>query len=254
MSGSAAGQNPPAKPVDEQAIARPLEPWADPGLKLTRGLVLWLDAGRLSAARKAHGRAEPSSGTRVGTWHDGSGNGRHLAQLRPEAQPLYLEGALRFDGEMTFLERAGAAARLQDFTVIVVAAPFSNAGGFRAFLATHEQGEVDFTSGVTIDMGLAFTMRFDSLNVEGEGFGGMQSLLAEPSSFGIVRRMLVTSASGPRGTKLAMDGKAASSAIARRRLSTSTASPSVLATSVFRRRFRVSSTATFCKSWFITVC
>ena len=196
-------------PFDKPSPSRPLESWADPGLKVTRGLVLWLDAARLNAARRALGRADVPDGGRVAIWYDSSGNGRHLAQIHPEAQPLYLAGALRFNGESTFLERAGAAARLEDFTLFIVAAPFSNAGGFRAFLATHEQGEVDFTSGVTVDMSAAFTMRFDTLNVEGEGFGGMQNLLAEPSSFGTVRRMVVTSSPGPRGTKLYMDGKPA---------------------------------------------
>ena len=42
---------------------KPIEPWADPGLKVTRGLTLWLDAGRLNAARKAHGQPEVSDGT-----------------------------------------------------------------------------------------------------------------------------------------------------------------------------------------------
>jgi putative heme-binding domain-containing protein len=195
--------------IDKPSPTRQLESWADPGLKVTRGLVLWLDAGRLNAARKAYGRADLPDGSRVAVWYDGSGNGRHLAQIHADAQPLYLAGGLRFNGKSTSLERPGAAARLEDFTLFIVAAPFSNAGGFRAFLATHEQEEVDFTSGVTIDMGAAFTMRFDSLNVEGEGFGGMQNLLAEPSSFATVRRMVVTSSPGPRGTKLYMDGKAA---------------------------------------------
>ncbi len=203
----AAGQVGNARPVDVRTTPTMREPWADPGLKVTRGLALWLDAGRLNAARKAHGRAELSDGARVGTWYDGSGNGRHFAQIRAEAQPVYIDGALRFDGASTFLERAGAAARLEDFTLFIVAAPFSNPGGFRAFLAAHEQGEPDFTSGVTVDMGAASTMNFDSLNVEGEGFGGMQSLLADPSIFGVVRRMIVTSSPGPSGTKLGTDGK-----------------------------------------------
>ena len=90
------------------------------------------------------------------------------------------------------------AVRLEDFTLFIVAAPFSNAGGFRAFLAMHEQGQVDFTSGVTVDMGSGFTARFDTLNVEGEGFGGMLNLMAEPSDFGVVRRMTVTSVARPR--------------------------------------------------------
>src|SRR5271165_3228671 len=117
---SAIGQDASRKPVDGQAGVRPIEPWADPGLKVTRGLTLWLDAGRLNAARKVHGRPEASDGTRVGTWYDGSGNGRHFAQLREAAQPVYIEGALRFDGEASYLERAGAAARLENFTLYIV--------------------------------------------------------------------------------------------------------------------------------------
>ena len=139
--------------AEGRATDRPIESWADPGLKVTRGLLLWLDAGRLNAARKAFGRSELSDGAKVGVWYDGSGNGRHFAQLREQAQPVYQDGALRFDGDTSYLERAGAGMRLEDFTIFIVAAPFSNAGDFRAFLATHEQGQPDFVSGVTIDHG-----------------------------------------------------------------------------------------------------
>jgi putative heme-binding domain-containing protein len=210
ISPSARGQNQPALPAGDPA-SRPIEAWADPELKVTRGLVLWLDAGRLNAARKALGRPELSDGTRVGTWYDGSGSGRHFAQIREAAQPIFQAGALRFDGEASFLERSGAGMRLDDFTLFLMAAPFSNAGGFRAFLAMHEQGQADFTTGVTVDMGFGFTTSFDTLNVEGEGFGGMQNLLAEPSDFGTVRRMTVTSTPGRGGTKLFLDGKPAHS-------------------------------------------
>src|SRR5262249_7823051 len=155
---------------------RTIEPWADPGLKVTRGLALWLDAGRLNVARKAHGLAEESNGSRVDAWYDASGHGRHLAQPREGARPQYLDGALRFGGEATYLERAGLKTRLEGITLFVVAAPLSNGGGFRAFTAMHQQGREDFTSGVTVDMGAGFTGRFDVLNVEGEGFGGMANL------------------------------------------------------------------------------
>ena len=196
-----------AAPAITRASDTTAEAWADPGLKVTRGLALWLDAGRLNAARKARGLAEAPDGSRVDTWHDASGHGRHLAQRREEAQPLYLDGALRFDGEASYLERDGLATKLEDFTVFVVAAPFSNAGGFRAFLAMHQEGRDDFTSGVTVDMGAGFTGRFDTLNVEGEGFGGMANLMADPSGFGVVRRMCVGSSSGPGATKLHVDGR-----------------------------------------------
>ena len=48
-----------AQGVGEQ---RTIEPWADPDLKVQRGLALWLDAGRLNAARKVHGVADAGNG------------------------------------------------------------------------------------------------------------------------------------------------------------------------------------------------
>jgi hypothetical protein len=84
----AVGQEEAVKPPDPRAGARLLEPWADPGLKVTRGLLLWLDAGRLNAARRAFGRPEAVDGGKVGVWYDGSGHGRHFAQMREQAQPV----------------------------------------------------------------------------------------------------------------------------------------------------------------------
>ena len=96
----------------QEVPSGPPEAWADPGLKVTRGLALWLDAGRLNAARKANGRPEASDGSKVDVWYDASGHGRDVVQRQEESQPLYQEGALRFDGETSFLERAGAKAAL----------------------------------------------------------------------------------------------------------------------------------------------
>jgi putative heme-binding domain-containing protein len=186
---------------------KPIEAWADPGLKVRGGLVLWLDAGRLNAARKAHGQPEVSDGTPVDTWYDASGRGWDLTQPREDARPRFLDGGLRFDGESTYLERAGLETRMEEFTLFVVAAPLSNGGGFRAFAAMHQEGREDYTSAVNVDLGPGFTGRFDSLNVEGPGFGGAVNLMADPSDFGVVRRLTVTSATGPGGTSLAVDGR-----------------------------------------------
>jgi putative heme-binding domain-containing protein len=188
-----------------------LETWAEPGLKVTRGLALWLDAGRLNAARKTHGLAEASNVTRVETWYDASGQRRHLIQTRVESQPMFIEGALRFDGEASFLERTGMKAKFEGFTLFVVAAPFSNSGGFRAFMAMHQEKKDDYISGANVDMGFGFTGRFDVLNVEGRGFGGMTNLLTVPSDFGVVRRMTISSAPGPGGTAVRVDGQPAKS-------------------------------------------
>ncbi|QDV37764.1 ThuA domain-containing protein [Tautonia plasticadhaerens] len=189
------------------APTRPVETWADPGLTLTRGLVLWLDAGRLNAAREGYGLPEVVNGSAIDVWHDASGHGRHLVQPRVDVRPTFEDGAVRFDGIASHLERQGADLRLEGFTLFLVAAPFSNAGGFRGFLALNQEGQDDFTSGLTVDMGFGFTGRFEALNVEGEGFGGMADLMFDPSEFGIVRRVTITSISGASGTRLRVDGQ-----------------------------------------------
>ena len=199
---AAVAQEVPGKPSESR-----LEPWADPALKVMNGLVLWLDADRPHAARRVHGQPELSDGTRVETWYDASGHGWDLSQSREGARPTYLQRALRFDGEATYLERSGLAERLRGFTLFVVAAPLSNGGGFRAFAAMHQDRQPDFTSAYTLDLGPGFTGRFESLNVEGNGFGGAGNLMADASEFGVVRRMTITSAPGSGGTKLWVDGK-----------------------------------------------
>jgi putative heme-binding domain-containing protein len=210
-ASSASGQEPPARPAEGVPSTTSIEPWADPGLKVTRGLVLWLDAGRLDAARKAHGRPPLADEPRVDVWYDASGHGRDLAQARAEARPSYVDGAIRFDGEASFLERPGLGLRLKDFTLFVVAVPLSNAGGFRALAAWHAAGREDYTSGTTVDLGPGFAGRFEALNVEGRGFTGADNLMAGRSDFGVVRRLTVTSTTGPGGTRLLVDGRPARS-------------------------------------------
>ena len=41
-----------------------IAPWTAPRLKATAGLLLWLEVGRQSAARKAHGRPDLADGGR----------------------------------------------------------------------------------------------------------------------------------------------------------------------------------------------
>lgn len=204
----ARGQDAAGSPGVAEVSARSIAAWADPGLPVTGGLVLWLDAERLDAARVAHGLPALPDGSWVDVWHDASGHGRHLAQPREEAQPTIVDGALRFDGEASYLERRGNALRLADFTLFLVAAPLSNSGGFRGFLAINREGEHDYTSGLNVDQGFGFSWRFEALNVEGKGFGGMANLLTEPAEFGLVRRLTVTSTPGAGGTRLHVDGRA----------------------------------------------
>jgi putative heme-binding domain-containing protein len=190
---------------------RAAENWADKRLPVTDGLELWLDAARQNAARRARGEATVADGQKLDVWYDASGHGRHLAQKDVRSQPAFAAGegyrAVRFDGETQHLSRAGLGRSYQDLTVFVVAAPFSNAGGFRAVLALSATGQNDYVSGLTIDQGPGGAPRFGSLNVEGAGFGGATNLLKDASDFGTVRRLCVTSSAGAGGTRLYADGR-----------------------------------------------
>src|SRR5262245_52237471 len=65
------------------ARAGAVEPWADPGMKLTQGPELWLDAAKINAARKARGLLGLKPGESVEVWPDASGNKLDVAQREP---------------------------------------------------------------------------------------------------------------------------------------------------------------------------
>jgi putative heme-binding domain-containing protein len=191
--------------------------WADPRLPARGSLELWLDAASENAARASLSLPVQEPGRGAAIAHDASGRGRHLEQRVDGFQPLYerLEdgdgsGAAfwRFDGIDDHLEKAAAGLRLEDFTVLVVAAPRSNAGGFRAFLAGSESGRNDYTSGLNVDLGPGAADRFTLLNVEGRGFGGVQDLLQGGFAFGAFHLLAVTSALG-KEVAVRVDGRPA---------------------------------------------
>jgi putative heme-binding domain-containing protein len=207
-ASEAVGQDAGQGAADGRAGGVAIEAWADRGLKVTRGLALWLDAGRLEAARASHGQPSLDGGARVDAWYDASGHGRDFVPPHEKARPRFLDGAVRFDGESSYVERDGLGLRLEEFTLFVVAAPLSNGGGFRGFAAANAKGRHDYVSGFNVDMGFGFGGRFEVVNVEGAGFGGMANLMTGPSEFGLVRRMTVTSRPGAGGTRLFVDGRA----------------------------------------------
>ena len=186
------------------------EKWADPALPVSDGLQLWLDAGRLNAARQAVGEKDLVDGDKVSTWYDASGSGRNLIQKAGDAQPTFLAGdapALLFDGQGTYLSATGLGRSYKEATVVVVAAPFSNPGDFRDFLALNQRDKNDYTTGLNLDLGPGVGTRFTTVNVEGAGFGGLNNLLRDASDFGAVRRLAVVSTAGPGGVRLFADGK-----------------------------------------------
>jgi putative heme-binding domain-containing protein len=158
-----------------------VERWTDPRLKVTTGLTLWLDAGRQPAAWQAHGKPVLPDGAALDVWYDGSGNHLDLVQRFQASQPRFVQAGdsavVRFDGKSQCLGLAGQNRSLHNFTVVLVVAPRSSPGGYRAFLAANETGKNDYTTGFTLDMTADPSILFNRFNVEGKGFGGAVNLM-----------------------------------------------------------------------------
>jgi putative heme-binding domain-containing protein len=186
-----------------------VEPWADPALPVKGDLILWLDAGRQAAAQASHGFPPAISGSMIGTVFDGSGSRHHLGQRRGEAQPRIItlagRSAFRFDGKDDCLERAGLGLELEGVTIFLVAAPASNPGGFRGFLAGNQAGVNDYASGFTVDLGPTASPRFQTLNVEGKGFNGAVNVFTRPADFGEFHLLEVVIPPGPGSITTILD-------------------------------------------------
>ena len=188
-----------------------VEPWADPRLPLTNGVVAWFDISRQSAARGAMGL------TPLQSWSDapdvlldGSGSRRHVIQPLLESRPRFRQefnGAmLSFDGTNDFLSFDGMKASVSEATVFIVAAPKSNAGYFRGFLAFNAAGQNDYTTGLNMDLGGAPSAALSYVNVEGGGCPGQVNLLKQPQPFGRWHTFALVVGQGTGGVKLFLDG------------------------------------------------
>lgn len=185
--------------------------WADPSLPVRDGLVLWLDAGRQNQAHEAHRLPPLVPGGPIIAAFDGSGTGHDLLQRARDAWPVWVgrpgQAALRFDGKDDRLDGPGFARPLDRFTVFLVAAPRSNAGLFRGLLAGNALGRKDYESGFTLDLGPRPSARFETLSVEGQGFGGASDLLNDGADFGTFRVVQVVVGEGPGGITVTVDGQ-----------------------------------------------
>jgi putative heme-binding domain-containing protein len=181
------------------------EPWADPKLTVRDGLQLWLDATKATGEQ-----ATPTEGP-LAVWRDASGNRRDLAQEAADKQPRVMKlgeaAIVRFDGVDDHLRAVKQSAELKLLTIFLVAAPRQNVGAFRGLLALNKADEKDYTSGLTIDLGPFGTPQFSTLNVEGRGFGGAQSLRKGDTPFGKLYTIEVSSDAAAKTIKLAIDGQ-----------------------------------------------
>ncbi len=195
----------------ENAAPPAVEKWADARLSVTHGLVLWLDAARLTDAQKAQGHTPSQSDDPLAVWPDGSGQKRDLLQPQAKSQPLYRPTgdfhAVHFDGSGLHLRRSGLGLTLKETTVFIVTATYSNAEPFSAWLSMSEAKRNDFETGLNIDQGVGSPPALQVVNVEGAGHPGMNNLLKRPVPYGSVVRMGVTSAPGKNGTAVWVNGK-----------------------------------------------
>jgi putative heme-binding domain-containing protein len=190
-----------------------VEKWSDSRLKVFAGLSLWLDAALQNKARMAHGKPILRDGSPVDVWYDASGNGLDLVQLTRTAQPRYLPAGdlavVRFNGTSDCLGLTGLKRSLDEFTIVVVAAPRTNPGDFHGFFAINETGKNDYVTGFNLDLTGEASTHFDHLNVEGKGFGGAVNLMKTSHPFGEFRTIEVVGGTGTGGLQLFIDGKPA---------------------------------------------
>jgi hypothetical protein len=185
--------------------------WADGGLPVHEGLTVWFDASVQAEARREISAPSLPSGAPLDTWYDGSGNSRHVVQNAPAARPRWLALGERpivcFDGEDDFLAVAGLHVAIENTTVFIVAAPRSNLGAFRALLAFNAQGKNDYVTGLTVDFSGQTSATFETLNLEGFGFGGAVDLCNDAFPFGEFHLLEAVVGAGPGGVQLLVDGK-----------------------------------------------
>lgn len=197
--------------LSHPALGRAVEPWADPQLPVQDGLEIWLDASRQREATRARGGRPLVEGAALTLFSDGSGKRRDFVQHHLEQMPHFgSRGPLawvRLDGRDDFLASALSGGHFTNLTIFIVAAPRTNSGGFRSFLAAAGAGQNDYTSGINVDLGPGPGAFFSSLNVEGAGAGGAANLLQEPSRLGRFRILALVSEGGKAGVRLFADGK-----------------------------------------------
>lgn len=186
--------------------------WANPGLQPREGLVLWLDASCIAAARKEAKLPDAKEGKPLDVWLDASGNGRSASQPSAATQPtlMQVEGIwfFRFDGEDDHFRSTSGPAEASAVTVLLVAAPHRNPGDFRGLFAANAPHRRDYESGLCIDLGPGPTGKFDQLNVEGHGFGGARDLRQDVSPFGTLHVLETVIDPAAKTVRLAVDGQA----------------------------------------------
>jgi type 1 glutamine amidotransferase len=167
------------------AAAAAVKPSAAPKMPDPRDprLILWLDASERSTLTVGADGG-------ISDWSSKAASGsRGLTSSGSQRPKLVGDGpggrpAARFDGKDDVLRDTGFRRAAKDWTLLLVAQPRSNEGGFRSFLAAGKSGVNDYLSGFNLDLGGLPSAGLDTINLEGIQHAGQSNLKIEAAPFG----------------------------------------------------------------------
>lgn len=186
------------------------ESWADQNFPVREGLIGSFDARQMPQALEALGEPATAHGQQLSLWPDGSGAEHSLNADTSDAQPTWIEQddyrAVRFSGSAQAFTAKFAPQSIEAATVVIVGTPFSNAGAFTGPFALSADAQNDYVSGFNLDQGPGMTLAWDTINVEGAGFGGARDLWNGSIRFGSQQRVAIDLGIGAEGVKVRVNG------------------------------------------------
>jgi len=126
---------------------------------------------------------------------------------RPTLVRIGEQYVVRFDGKDDALRFLSPWEECSQLTVWLVIAPHQNAGDFRGFIASNSPGQRDYVSGLNIDLGPGPSNRWDTINVEGRGFGGAQDLFSKQVPFATLHIVQVVIDAQAKKVSVSVDGE-----------------------------------------------
>ena len=157
-------------------------------IRLPRAPFFHLDAEAERAKVAAGVSVSPKEGIPLKEWSDRSPQRLRFQVDQPAHSPRlhFGEGwsTVRFDGVDDALRMLSPLKSLSSANLWIAIAPHGNPGDFRGFLAANAPGQRDYVSGMNIDLGPGSSFRWESINVEGQGFSGAQNTPLPRVKFG----------------------------------------------------------------------
>lgn len=181
-------------------------------LELPRAPLIHLDAAMLPMEESPTNKdATETKASPVQRWLDQSPQHWDFIALDPQQAPTLVrspEGAtVRFDGNDDALRMLCPLKTLASGSIWMVVAPHENPGDFRGLIATNAPGHRDYMSGFNMDLGPGPSLRWDMINIEGQGFSGARNLATLSSSFGTLSVLCILFDANAQEIILYVDGR-----------------------------------------------